>query len=542
MIEKLDLESIQLDLRQEVLGAIDCCLLNSKQHIHNIEDRFQYAGFFDGFQTTFATFYGQHDRFSDAIKLFNEALTGRGLSKQAELPPTVKMRTMNNLCVVYLYTKQLEEAQDMLEKTLCAKQDVLGPTHPLTMNTINNIGNLYVMRGRFEEARSMYYLAEAGFIRSYGREHKAVVHIMCNLGEISLKLGDLEDAKQYFAAALETLNKLSSGDNALALYLKSNLALVYKFQGNYLDSIKQYREVILGREVLFGNDHSATLIAKCELGDTLLAAGNDDEAEKCYEGGKACPERRERGQREVAMLNGKSRGYSSFQRSLEANQSVQDASHLHTMKWDAPVKDNIMPQAPMGHASSSRVESQSPIDFAQELDESKQPWHINRHGLQSPPQSSLSHDLRSRSVVWRQVDRSAIPSINIDFVAPSISRIGIVINNRIEDDENSRTSSADSLALEDYLRGSPDPEYPPCQPASCTTTEQNTVRMRKHPAEFQCKLCPQLFTRPYQLRRHLRTHSETPSSLEIKPILQIDKEGLVGPLVSYPQCAASYPP
>lgn len=348
MIERLDLESIQLDLRQEVLGAIDCCLLNSEQHIHNIEDRFHYAGFFDGFQTTFATFYGQHDRFSDAIKLFKEALNGPGVGSQPELPPTVKMRTMNNLCVVYLYTKQLEEARDMLEKTLRAKQDILGRTHPSTMNTINNIGNLYVMQGRFKEARSMYRLAETGYISSYGREHKAVVHVMCNLGEISLKLGDLGDAKQYFTVALEILYKLGLGDNALALYLKSNLALVYKFQGKYLDSIKQYREVILGREVLFGNDHSATLIAKCELGDTLLAAGKDGEAEKYYEGGKACPERRERGQCEAAMLNGKSRGYSSFQTSLEAHQLGQAASHMRTMKWDALVKDSSRRQAPMG--------------------------------------------------------------------------------------------------------------------------------------------------------------------------------------------------
>jgi uncharacterized Zn-finger protein len=36
----------------------------------------------------------------------------------------------------------------------------------------------------------------------------------------------------------------------------------------------------------------------------------------------------------------------------------------------------------------------------------------------------------------------------------------------------------------------------------------NSTRVQKHPATFQCNLCPKRFTRAYNLRSHLRTHTD----------------------------------
>ncbi|KAH6690724.1 transcriptional regulator prz1 [Plectosphaerella plurivora] len=46
-----------------------------------------------------------------------------------------------------------------------------------------------------------------------------------------------------------------------------------------------------------------------------------------------------------------------------------------------------------------------------------------------------------------------------------------------------------------------DPEYQ-------TTDSGNAKRVQKHPATFQCTLCPKRFTRAYNLRSHLRTHTD----------------------------------
>ncbi|KAF1348524.1 hypothetical protein BDV97DRAFT_369796 [Delphinella strobiligena] len=66
----------------------------------------------------------------------------------------------------------------------------------------------------------------------------------------------------------------------------------------------------------------------------------------------------------------------------------------------------------------------------------------------------------------------------------------------------SRTSSKPSLSLpqRDYVRilGSPDRSTPNAQNSKC---------VQKHPANFQCTLCPRKFTRAYNLRSHLRNHT-----------------------------------
>ncbi|KAJ6445559.1 Pre-rRNA-processing protein PNO1 [Purpureocillium lavendulum] len=47
-----------------------------------------------------------------------------------------------------------------------------------------------------------------------------------------------------------------------------------------------------------------------------------------------------------------------------------------------------------------------------------------------------------------------------------------------------------------------DPEYQASQDSG------GTKRVQKHPATFQCTLCPKRFTRAYNLRSHLRTHTD----------------------------------
>jgi len=66
-----------------------------------------------------------------------------------------------------------------------------------------------------------------------------------------------------------------------------------------------------------------------------------------------------------------------------------------------------------------------------------------------------------------------------------------------------QSTSALPLANRDYILGLADPEY-----AAQVSDGSGAKRVQKHPATFQCTLCPKRFTRAYNLRSHLRTHTD----------------------------------
>ena len=66
----------------------------------------------------------------------------------------------------------------------------------------------------------------------------------------------------------------------------------------------------------------------------------------------------------------------------------------------------------------------------------------------------------------------------------------------------SRRASTSSINSRDYILDLADPNRPNASPSHQST------RVQKHPANFQCHLCPKKFTRAYNLRSHLRTHTD----------------------------------
>ena len=66
-----------------------------------------------------------------------------------------------------------------------------------------------------------------------------------------------------------------------------------------------------------------------------------------------------------------------------------------------------------------------------------------------------------------------------------------------------RRQSTSSLPNRDYILGLADPDY-----QAASSESGNAKRVQKHPATFQCTLCPKRFTRAYNLRSHLRTHTD----------------------------------
>ncbi|KAK5796702.1 hypothetical protein VI817_005986 [Penicillium citrinum] len=66
---------------------------------------------------------------------------------------------------------------------------------------------------------------------------------------------------------------------------------------------------------------------------------------------------------------------------------------------------------------------------------------------------------------------------------------------------SNRRLSTSSIESRNYILDLADPQRPGAAPG-------DSKRVQKHPANFQCTLCPKKFTRAYNLRSHLRTHTD----------------------------------
>ncbi|ORY15049.1 hypothetical protein BCR34DRAFT_623076 [Clohesyomyces aquaticus] len=71
-------------------------------------------------------------------------------------------------------------------------------------------------------------------------------------------------------------------------------------------------------------------------------------------------------------------------------------------------------------------------------------------------------------------------------------------------ERNSTRRQASMIPHRDYILDLADPS----RRSSHQSGDPNANRISKHPATFQCTLCPKRFTRAYNLRSHLRTHTD----------------------------------
>lgn len=85
------------------------------------------------------------------------------------------------------------------------------------------------------------------------------------------------------------------------------------------------------------------------------------------------------------------------------------------------------------------------------------------------------------------------PASRASSQSPARGRSGS-LNNRARSHSNSSENR-------DYILDLADPKRTP-------STGADNKRQQKHPATFQCTLCPKRFTRAYNLRSHLRTHTD----------------------------------
>lgn len=144
-------------------------------------------------------------------------------------------------------------------------------------------------------------------------------------------------------------------------------------------------------------------------------------------------------------------------------------------------------------------------------------FYPNRYQLTTLPPSG-SHRIRGRHraksdpYISRSISPGSIsgtPSLDIEltrnrslspFDTTSLGPLDSLSREVSPSSKSCRRSSTPSIPNRDYILELADPT----RPAASGTDK----RVQKHPATFQCNLCPKRFTRAYNLRSHLRTHTD----------------------------------
>ncbi|KAH7125400.1 C2H2 type zinc finger domain-containing protein [Dendryphion nanum] len=121
----------------------------------------------------------------------------------------------------------------------------------------------------------------------------------------------------------------------------------------------------------------------------------------------------------------------------------------------------------------------------------------------SPPDRSRSRNrIRAKSDPFSSASsRASTPASDFNrSLSPSHAKS----RSPSPSNKSSRRSSTSSVPNRDYILDLADPSRPTNSPGDGSGPK----RTQKHPATFQCTLCPKRFTRAYNLRSHLRTHTD----------------------------------
>ena len=103
------------------------------------------------------------------------------------------------------------------------------------------------------------------------------------------------------------------------------------------------------------------------------------------------------------------------------------------------------------------------------------------------------------------------PTPTRDTLSPHAAGVG---SRSASPSVRNRRSSTSSVPNRDYILDLADPTRPTSNlsddggRSASGSVSGGSGKKQKHPATFQCSLCPKRFTRAYNLRSHLRTHTD----------------------------------
>lgn len=210
--------------------------------------------------------------------------------------------SVKNAAVAYLLNEAgyflsaqglLDEAEQLVRRSLAIREEVLGAEHPDVATSLNTLAELLYAKPPLQEhpsdAQAQYREAELLVRRSLtireeamGAEHQAVASSLNNLAALLQRQGKLLEVEPFLRRALSVLEKSLGGEHPDVARGLNNLGLFLHSQGRIEEAERLLRRSLAIWDQVLEREHPATAYALVNLGQLLEGQNRRPEAEPLY--------------------------------------------------------------------------------------------------------------------------------------------------------------------------------------------------------------------------------------------------------------------
>ncbi|OXA39840.1 nephrocystin-3 [Folsomia candida] len=236
-----------------------------------------------------AAIYFDQERFSEAKDIFQELLeisTKMFGEEDAETLET-KIWMAKTCWQIYPQNKKLAEAiADVYKHVHAVQIRALGEHHPRSLETLKDLAVFLFENGVYNtisEVKEMLEVVLQGNLENFGDKHPKTLGTKFLLAQISEEEGDMVQALQGYKEVLAGFEIIYGGLHPSTISAKEGVGLVLYEMKDFEAAKIIFEEVYQTRITVLGRDDKKTLFSQYSCADCLNICGEWDKASKILE-------------------------------------------------------------------------------------------------------------------------------------------------------------------------------------------------------------------------------------------------------------------
>lgn len=220
-------------------------------------------------------------KFSEARQCSEVALTIQQTFAGAD--SVQASQTRQSLGMTLMNLTEYEAAISMMQPSLRALENSLGPDHPYTIGAMGNLGRVYAQAGKLDDALAILEECVQRSRRTFTADHPSLARMLQFHASAHSQMQNPKDAIPLFREALEITQKSVGPDSPQAGTLQSELGLALLGMGHFDEAEEHLRAAVNILAAEFGESHPDVVLARQGLARALYRNGRDIEADRVLE-------------------------------------------------------------------------------------------------------------------------------------------------------------------------------------------------------------------------------------------------------------------